>query len=148
MRQTSPLQTPTWYFIVSGRADRFYTLLKGDLEVVVTKGNLITPRHSWRCNKKSSFNTGEGFNGNQRLHDQTESIKTDDSKNIGISKSPSTCNHIKCSCGKVCKGLRGLKMHQWTCRVIKDLADETFEFVQDDLIGSYNNDDSSEEAVV
>ena len=101
-------------------------------------------RHSWRCNKKSSFNTGEGFNGNQQLHDQTESIITDDSNNIGISNSPSNCNHVKCSCGKVCKGLRGLKMHQRNCRVIKDLADETYEFVQDDLIGSYNNDDSSE----
>ena len=98
--------------------------------------------HSWRCNKKSSFNTGEGFNRNQRLHDQTESIIHDDFNNIGISHSPSTCNHVKCSCGHVYKGLRGLKMHQRNFRVIKDLASETFEFVQDDLIGSYNNDDS------
>ena len=46
MRQTSPRQTPTWYFMVSGRADRYYTLLKGDLQVVVAKGNLIFPRRN------------------------------------------------------------------------------------------------------
>ena len=46
MRLTSPRQTSTWYFIVSGRACRYYTLLKGDLEVVVTKGNLIVPRRN------------------------------------------------------------------------------------------------------
>ena len=46
IKQTSPRQTPTWYFMVSGRADRYYTLLKGDLEVVVAKGNLIIPRRN------------------------------------------------------------------------------------------------------
>ena len=46
MRQTSSRRTPTRYFKVSGRADRYYTLLKGDLEVVVAKGNLILPRRN------------------------------------------------------------------------------------------------------
>ncbi|XP_014669914.1 PREDICTED: gamma-glutamyltranspeptidase 1-like [Priapulus caudatus] len=40
MRQTCPRRTPTRYFKVSGRANRCYTLLKGDLEVVVAKGGL------------------------------------------------------------------------------------------------------------
>ena len=44
MRQTSPRRTPIRNFMVSGRANRYYTLLKGDLEVVVAKGNLILPR--------------------------------------------------------------------------------------------------------
>ena len=32
--------------MVSGRADRYYTLLKGDLEVIAAKGNLIIPRRN------------------------------------------------------------------------------------------------------
>jgi hypothetical protein len=31
---------------------------------------------------------------------------------------------VKCCWGKVCKGARGLKMHQRSCRVIDDLEDE------------------------
>ena len=46
MRQTSPCRMPTRYFKASGRADRCYTLLKGDLEVAVAKGNLILPRRN------------------------------------------------------------------------------------------------------
>ena len=40
------------------------------------------------------------------------------------SRNPPTVN---CSCGKMCHGLKGLKMHQRSCRVIKGLAGETFE---------------------
>ena len=32
--------------MVSGRADRYYILLKGDLEVIAAKGNLIIPRRN------------------------------------------------------------------------------------------------------
>ena len=46
MRQTNPRRTPTRYFMVSERANRYYTLLKGDLEVIVAKGNLIIPRRN------------------------------------------------------------------------------------------------------
>ena len=42
MRQTSPHRMPTRYFKASGRAIRYYTLLKGYLEVIAAKGNLIT----------------------------------------------------------------------------------------------------------
>ena len=34
---------------------------------------------------------------------------------------------MKCCYGKFCNGLRGLKMHQQSCRVIKGLEQETFE---------------------
>ena len=40
----------------------------------------------------------------------------------------------------MCKGIRGLNMHQRTCRVVKDLTEETFEFVEENPTGSYNND--------
>ena len=55
MRLTSPRQTSTWYFIVSGRACRYCTLLKGDLEVVVAKGYLIVPSRNFtaRCSLTS-----------------------------------------------------------------------------------------------
>ena len=35
-----------------------------------------------------------------------------------------SCKAVKCCCGKVCKGARGLKMHQRSCRVIDNLEDE------------------------
>ena len=44
MRQTIPRRTPTRNFMVSGGANSYYTLFKGDPEVVVTRGNLIIPR--------------------------------------------------------------------------------------------------------
>ncbi|CAB4013493.1 Hypothetical predicted protein, partial [Paramuricea clavata] len=31
---------------------------------------------------------------------------------------------VKCCCGKICRGARGLKMHQRSCQVIHDLNDE------------------------
>jgi len=46
MRQTIARWIPTWNFIVSGGAYRYYTLHKGDLEVVATKGNLIIPHRN------------------------------------------------------------------------------------------------------
>ena len=34
------------------------------------------------------------------------------------------CETIKCACGKVCRGLRGLRMHHRSCRTIKTMSDE------------------------
>ena len=36
-------------------------------------------------------------------------------------------------------------MHQRTCWVVKDLTEETFEFVEENLTGSYNNDSYNED---
>ena len=46
--------------------------------------------------------------------------------NLTTTEVNEVCNtdHVKCCCGKQCKGLRGLKMHQRSCRVIKDLDKE------------------------
>ena len=49
---------------------------------------------------------------------------------IGGSKEASNCSEVKCCCGKHCNGLRGLKMHQRSCRVIKDMSSETFEVLE------------------
>ena len=36
-------------------------------------------------------------------------------------------------------------MHQLTCRVVKDLTEETFEFVEENLTSSYHNDNHNED---
>ena len=33
----------------------------------------------------------------------------------------STTKIVRCSCGKSCKGIRGLEMHQLSCRGIRDM---------------------------
>ena len=42
---------------------------------------------------------------------------------ITNNRSISNVEYISCSCGKRCKGLRGLKAHQRSCRVIKSMSD-------------------------
>ena len=79
-----------------------------------------------------NFNNGDNLIGNQQSQQQSHSQVLLDSGNINTSLSPSNCHSVKCCCGKTCKGIcgiRGLKMHQRTCRVIKDLTEETFEFL-------------------
>ena len=38
---------------------------------------------------------------------------------------------MKCCCGKLCNGVRGLKMHQRSCRLIKSLTDETLKELEE-----------------
>ena len=40
---------------------------------------------------------------------------------------------IKCCCGKICKGARGLKMHQRSCRVIHGLNDELYNDIEEQI---------------
>ena len=74
--------------------------------------DFITPgRHSWRCIE----------NINQDRPANTVN------QNMPVMHSPvriSNTNDVKCYCGKSCKGTRGLKMHQRSCRVIHGLNDE------------------------
>ena len=49
---------------------------------------------------------------------------------------------VKCCCGKVCKGARGLKMHQRSCTVIDDLEDELHQQMTDALNDQQNEDDA------
>ena len=42
----------------------------------------------------------------------------------------SNCSEVRCCCGKVCNGLRGLKIHQRSCRVLKGLEQETLDYVE------------------
>ena len=58
-------------------------------------------RHSWRCKRRVI----EG-----------QELRTTVNLSINIlqeDQAPVECiSHIKCCCGKVCKGVRGLEMHQ------------------------------------
>ena len=56
---------------------------------------------------------------------------------------PANTEEIKCACWKKCKGLRGLKAHQRSCRTIKTLCNE----VLDDL-NSNNRTDQQEEITI
>ena len=70
-------------------------------------------RHSWRCKQRIN-------------HDQSRSGNTErempalSNPNIPITQR----TVIKCCCGKVCKGNRGLKMHQRSCQVLHGLNNE------------------------
>ena len=75
-------------------------------------------RHTWRCKRRLDNN------------DSGPSV----SINIPFieieNESASVINEriVKCSCGKECKGMKGLKMHQRRCRVISGFqSDDTFE---------------------
>ena len=89
------------------------------------------------------MNSNPGDNSKYGYKQFENSTANIESMSSTISENPSNCSHIKCSCGKVCKGLRGLKMHQRSCRVISDLEGEVFESIEEDITGSYNNDDAS-----
>ena len=50
---------------------------------------------------------------------KTRDFMTDDDVDQG-----DEINGIKCSCGKICKCVKGLKMHQRRCRVIEGLSED------------------------
>ena len=70
-------------------------------------------RHSWRCKSKVEYNQEPTANVNPVMEMPAQECLP-----------VRSCKAIKCCCGKVCKGPRGLKMHQRSCRIIDDLEDE------------------------
>ena len=47
---------------------------------------------------------------------------------------------IKCCCGKICKGTRGLKMHQRSCQVIHGLNDELCADIEEQITTDTSDD--------
>ncbi|CAB3982987.1 Hypothetical predicted protein [Paramuricea clavata] len=84
-------------------------------------------RHSWRC--KQRVNYAEQDHSAENTARQTPFMN---SPNVVVSSR----TVIKCCCGKVCKGARGLKMHQRSCRVIQGLDSE----IRTDLEEQNNSD--------
>jgi len=78
-------------------------------------------RHSWRCKRR----VVEGQEPRNTVH-QTINVLQEDQAPIKINKD------IKCCCGKVCKGMRGLKMHQRSCRVMEGLAKNVYGEMEED----------------
>ena len=63
--------------------------------------------HSWRCKERLDNNVNGPIGG----------------INIPLIESGIESNsrsQVKCCCGKVCKNMRGLKLHQRSCRISKD----------------------------
>ena len=70
-------------------------------------------RHVWRCK--------------QRIIQPDETNDDDEANTVNqehVTQPPDNGLDVKCSCGKSCKGKRGLKMHQRSCRVIHGLNKE------------------------
>ena len=71
-------------------------------------------RHSWPCK--------------QRVNQVEQSGSGNPTREVPVVNSPAVVieSHtvVKCCCGKICKGTRGLKMHQRSCRVIHGLNNE------------------------
>ena len=92
--------------------------------------------HNWRCKSRSHQSSSNNHVANEKA--SSSNIVNPEIIN---NRSVANVEHIHCSCGKKCKGLRGLKAHQRSCRVIKSMSDN---FV-DNLNNYYNelNDENN-----
>ena len=86
-------------------------------------------RHSWRCKSKVEYNQEPTANVNPVMEMPAQECLP-----------VKSCKAIKCCCGKVCKGPRGLKMHQRSCRIIYDLEDELKQQMTEILSDQENED--------
>ena len=79
-------------------------------------------RHTWRCKSKLDFKDKSNDNVVPAVEIRSQECLP-----------PSSYKALKCCCGKVCKGARGLKMHQRSCRVIDDMEEELQQQMTDAL---------------
>ena len=86
-------------------------------------------RHSWRCKSKVEYNQKTTANVSPVMEIPAQECLP-----------VKSCKAIKCCCGKVCKGPRGLKMHQRSCRIIDDLEDELQQQMTEILSEQENED--------
>ena len=90
-------------------------------------------RHTWRCKKRRSNSSETDEQPIPTLQDESNQV----------------CKRIvvKCSCGKECKGVKGLKMHRRRCRVIEDMDEDqrsAFEILNDDVCSESTNEQAIE----
>ena len=81
-------------------------------------------RHQWRCNNKINDRNSNVYSNHCASHGINAEPVISPPTTAAVKKSGT-----KCCCGKVCKGARGLKMHQRSCRVIMGLNKELLENV-------------------
>ena len=91
-------------------------------------------RHRWRCKKRLDNSTGP--NG---------CINTTQERDSGVK---AVCEIIKCSCGKECKGVKGLKMHQRRCRVNENMDFDQPPDFENSNIGSCDVANDNQEVAI
>ena len=74
-------------------------------------------RYMWRCKSRSHQSSN-----NSKVANDNESSNNIFNSEIINNRLNSYIEYISCSCGKQCKELIGLKVHQRTCRVIKQIS--------------------------
>lgn len=107
----------------------------------------VIKRHTWRCKEKLNHHRNEGIEGNHGNDNVLLNAEVNLNRNdIANNNSP------KCICGRICKGLRGLKAHQRSCRSITSLKDENTvdneninkQHVMNNQFATANNNDKDE----
>ena len=86
----------------------------------------VLGRHQWRCRAKVKEDVNES---NYRHGDESINADTDFPINSG-QRNQSNTEMIQCACGNKFKGLRGIKKHRRSCRVIRGLDKELFSELQ------------------
>ena len=77
-------------------------------------------RHSWRCKSRINNNDSDILQTSGHLPVEKRLIVAN-------------CGDIICCCGKSCKGVKGLKMHQRSCRVFNGLDDNLRTMLREDI---------------
>ena len=86
-------------------------------------------RHAWHCEHRitQAEHPSAGVD-----EDANESVTTDASSRVCL---------VKCCCGRLCKGNRGLKMHQRSCRVVLGLNDQLLADLNDAVLTDQESGD-------
>ena len=84
-------------------------------------------RHTWRWNER--LKTTEKTENFPKIRASLNNFIL----SVAVKENGKVCNclHVKCCCRKLSNRLRGLQMHQRSCRVLKGQTDETFELLDD-----------------
>ena len=83
--------------------------------------------HIWRSKEKlkTAENTNNVSKIRSALNNSTLSVAIKDNRKV------CNCSHVKCCCIKLSTVLRGLHMHQRSCRVLIGQTYETFELLDE-----------------
>ena len=77
----------------------------------------VLNRQSWRCKEKFKHQRNKGNHGNSSVSNKFNKVNLDRNEIVN-----SDCP--KCICGKICKGLCGLKEHQRSSRPFTSLNND------------------------
>ena len=102
---------------------------------------LVLKRHQWRCKSKTSMTEH-----NQTNNDSPNALFNNAAINLNNTSGRSNISsNMKCACGKNCKGLKGLKSHQRTCKTIKSISDKNYSNCDDEIQHNESEDISMDD---